>query len=486
MKNIGCIIMTIWFIVSSFTSSVQLNAEEVAKLNIFTEEYPPLSFLENGMITGLSTEIVREIMHRNGRDDEIHLVKWDKGYKAVLEEPNTVLFSTAMTSERKDKLQWVGPIAALSTNLYAVKKSGLKIANLDEAKKVYKIATVKDYYSEQVLIQEGFTNLDSSVDEATALGKLFNWETELLVSTNTTMPIMLQKIGAQTDDLESVFTLSTDLIYIAFSLQTSPDIVAGWQTTLNEMKQDGTFTKIYSKWLPSETLPGIIQMITEEYPPITFMKDGKPSGFVTDMVREIALRLEIPDNINLTSWKNAYNMALVHPNVVLFSAERTQERENLFKWVGPVGKNSSILYAKKGSGLKIKNLKEAKKVAAIATTTDWFTEQYLKSEGFTNLISSPAPTNNVKQLMNGEVQLSIFTDVTIPEIVSQAGYSMNDLEPVFTVTQTYFYIALSKDTSDEVVHVWQSTLGDLKEDGTFEKIYRGYLPNVNLQDLLKH
>jgi len=188
----------------------------------------------------------------------------------------------------------------------------------------------------------------------------------------------------------------------------------------------------------------------------------------------------------LTSWKNAYNMALINPNIILFSAERTPERENLFKWVGPVGKNSSILYAKKGSRIKIKNLQEAKKIATIATTTDWFTEQYLKSEGFTNLISSPAPTDNVKQLMNGEAQLSIFTDITIPEIVNQAGYEMDDLEPVFTVTQTYFYIALSKDTPDEVMLTWQSTLDNLKKDGTFDKIYRSYLPNVNLKDLLKH
>ena len=108
--------------------------------------------------------------------------------------------------------------------------------------------------------------------------------------------------------------------------------------------------------------------------------------------------------------------ALNNPNVVLFSAERTEKREKLFQWVGPVGKNSAILYAKKGSGIRIKSLEEAKKIAAIATTTDWFTEQDLKSKGFTNLVSSPLPVTSVKQLMNGEVQLSVFTDITAPEI----------------------------------------------------------------------
>jgi len=225
--------------------------------------------------------------------------------------------------------------------------------------------------------------------------------------------------------------------------------------------------------------------VTEEYPPVTFMRDGKPSGFVTDIVREIAARQGIPDTIRLTSWKNAYNMALLHPKVVLFSAERTPERESLFQWVGPVGKNSAILYAKKGSGIRINSLEEARKIAAIATTTNWFTEQYLKREGFKNLVSSPDPRSNVRQLMNGEVPLSVFTDITIQEIARDAGYSVDDLEPVFTIGQTYFYIAMSKDTPADVVQAWQSTLDSLKQDGTYEKIYRRYLPDVDLGDLLK-
>lgn len=228
-----------------------------------------------------------------------------------------------------------------------------------------------------------------------------------------------------------------------------------------------------------------VQMLTEEYPPVTFMKGGKVTGFVTDIVREIIARQGIPDHIRLTSWDEAYNAALNNPNVVLFSAERTEKRKSLFQWVGPVGKNSAIFYAKKGSGIKINNLGEARKFAAIATTTNWFTEQYLKDKGFTNLVSSPLPITSVKQLINGEVQISVFTDITIPEIVKNAGYSMDDIEPVFTVSNTYFYIAVSRGTPVEIVKKWQSVLDGLKADGTFEKIYRSYIPNADLNDLLR-
>jgi polar amino acid transport system substrate-binding protein len=298
------------------------------------------------------------------------------------------------------------------------------------------------------------------------------------------MPALLKRVNAAMDDVESVLNLSTNMTYITFSKGTSPELIALWQKTLDEMKSEGAFRQIYAKWLPAETPPGIIQMMTEEYPPVTFMKNGKVTGFVTDMVREISARQGIQDNIRLTSWDEAYKVTLSNPNVVLFSAERTDKREKLFQWVGPVGKNSAIFYAKKGSGIRMNSTDDARKVAAIATTSNWFTEQDLKSRGFTNLVNSPLPTDNVRKLMKGEVELSIFTDITVPQIVTNAGYSMDDLEPVFPLSSTYFYIAMSLGTPPEMVKKWQSILDELKKDGTFEKIYRIYLPNADMNDLL--
>ncbi len=471
-------------LVFGLAAVTQANSGDRVSLRIFTEAYPPLNFVEGGEVTGCATEVVREIFQRTGDAGEIRLVSWEEGYKAVSEQPNTALYSTVMTAERKNRFQWVGPIGVLDTNFYARRGSGIGIATLDDARKVGAISVVTDYYSEQELRKEGFANLRVFADEETALRKMLDGETQLFVGGNVVMPALLEKAGAKAEDVEPVFTLSTDLTYVAFSQAAPAAVVDRWQRTLNEMKTDGTFRRIYAKWLPAETPPGVLQLVTEEYPPVTFMKDGKPAGFVTDMVREIAVRRGVAEPIRLTSWKNAFHMARIHPNVVLFSAERTPERENLFQWVGPVGKNTAILYAKRGSGIRLNTLEEAKTLDAIATTTNWFTEQRLKAEGFGNLVGSPDPAEGVQKLMRGDVQLSIFTDITVPEIVRNAGFRMEDLEPVLTVSQTEFYIALSLGTPAEVVRAWQASLDELKKDGAFETIYRRYLPHADLDDLL--
>ncbi len=456
-----------------------------AELTIITENYPPLNFEKNGKATGQATEVVEELLKRTRTKADIQIMPWDKGYKAVLEQPNSALFTTVMNHERKKLMQWVGPISALDTNFYSLKGSHITIKTIEDAKKIGKIATVNDYYSEQMLKKEGFTNIQSFHDEESAVRSLLKGETQLMIDDNTVMPSLLKKVGASTDSVENVFTVSTDLGYIAFSKNTSPDIISRWQKNLDDMKRDGSFDRIYAKWLPGQMPPGIFQMVTEEYPPVTFAKDINVTGFAADIVRHISTKLKVKDNIRLTSWKNAYNMTALYPNIILFSAERTPEREELFWWVGPIGKNSAILYAKKGSNIKLNNLEDAKKIKAIATTTDWFTEQYLKQNGFTNLISSKDPAENLRQLINGDVQLSIFTDLTIPDIAKNAGFSINDLEPVYTVSQTYFYIAISKDTPLSIVKAWQSALDNMKKDGAFEKIYKSYLPDADMNGLVK-
>ena len=240
MRKLG-LCMMVSLVMFTFAIVPQAKSIEKVDLKIFTEEYPPLNFKKGGKITGLATEVIKEIQKRTGSNDNIELASWEKGYKAVFLKPNTALFSIAMTQERKDKLQWVGPIGVLDSNFYALKGCGIKIVNLNEAKKVNKIATVTDYYNELELKKEGFTNLESSPSEEIALRKMLEGKVQLFAGNNLTMPADLEKIGAKKDDVESVFTISTDLLYIAFSPTTPPDLVARWQAALNEMKKDGTF-----------------------------------------------------------------------------------------------------------------------------------------------------------------------------------------------------------------------------------------------------
>lgn len=483
LKNLFRGFLLVGFIFFFYGCNLENNNSE--HITVLSEEYAPLNFMQEGKVTGLVSEVVNAIANKTRNEITLDILPWNEGYNRIQSEPNTALITTVMTQERKDLFQWVGPVAVLETSFYVLSDSNIEIKTLEEAKNVNAIATVTGHYTEQVLKEEGFTNLVSCANDEVALQKLLEQDVSLYISSNVAMPALLSDAHLQTNEVKKIFSVSLDLAYIAFSQTTSPDIITRWQSALDEIKRKGEFDVIYAKWLPEEMPPGIFQLMTEEYPPITFMKDGKPSGFVTEMVQEIAKRLHIPDNVRLTTWKNAYNMALINPNVILFSAERTPAREALFQWVGPVGKNSADFYAKKGSNITLNSLEEAKSLEKIATTTGWFTETYLQDNNFSNLVSFASPQVSVTKLINGDVNLSIFTNLTVADIVAEANSNMNDIEAVYEVLQTYFYIALSKETSNNVYQQWNTALKEMKEDGTFEAIYRSYLPDAKLDGLLE-
>src|SRR5690606_1596967 len=76
-------------------------------LQLFTEEYPPVSFSRNGVADGMATELVREILRRLGETASIQVVPWPRGYLMVQRTPGTGLFATIRSAQREADFKWV-------------------------------------------------------------------------------------------------------------------------------------------------------------------------------------------------------------------------------------------------------------------------------------------------------------------------------------------------------------------------------------------
>jgi polar amino acid transport system substrate-binding protein len=231
------------------------DTSNTGELQVFTEEFPPITFSKDGKASGLASEVAEEIMKRSGVNATIQVVPWARGYKALEQGPTTALFTTMRTEEREKLFKWVGPLVEQNTNFYALKDSKITIASLDDAKKIDSIGVITDYYSQQFLAGKGFTNLDASADANALVRKLLAGRISLMVSDSITLGEVLKANGAKPEDVKAVYTFITTQSYIAFSLDTPDDMVQQWQKALDAMKADGTFAKIYGKWLPGEVPP---------------------------------------------------------------------------------------------------------------------------------------------------------------------------------------------------------------------------------------
>jgi len=231
-----------------------------AELTILTENLPPLNYVKDGELVGPSIEIVKEIQRRVGSRDKIEVYPWARAYQMALEDENIVLFGTTHTKARENKFKWIGPLATKRDILVAKKGSGIKISNLDDAKKVGRIGTLRDDTRELFLKRHGFTNLEPVSDEQLNAQKLFLGRINLWTYKIPGLRTVCELAGVDPNDFIEVYHLREIDVSIAFSKKTSDSIVQKWKKAFEEMLADGTIMQIRRRWndkLPDDPFPEI-------------------------------------------------------------------------------------------------------------------------------------------------------------------------------------------------------------------------------------
>ncbi len=227
---------------------------------------------------------------------------------------------------------------------------------------------------------------------------------------------------------------------------------------------------------PGNAYAGDLTILSEEWPPVSFSENNRPDGLGVEVVRDILRRVQTRDNIGIVPWARGWRMATEFPDVVLFTMTRTPEREKLFTLIGPVAAGTTAFYAKKGRNIAIRNLDDARQVRRIGVYRTSVEEQILDEQGFRNLDETAMPLHCAKKLMVDRIDLWCNANLTAGKILEEAGYSIADVENVYTLQENLLYIAFSKGTSAAVIEKWEKALKDCKADGTFARIYQKWLP----------
>lgn len=461
-------------VIAGFTSCKKADPESYRfQFQFITEEYKPLNYNDNGNLTGLGPELLKEICQQLDIPFEVSVLPWDQAYSKALETDNAVLFSTILNAHRKDLFKWAGPIASLDQVFYSSSQNPIKLNSLEDAKTIGKIGVLQDYAITQFLVGQGFTNLVYCKDILEAFNQLLDGEIDLFPSDRISANAALEALDKSIYSVSERLTIRTDLVYYAFNKKIPDDVVADFQIQLNRLKENGKVLSLYRKFMNSSDFPGSFQVYTENYPPLTFRDAyGNITGFGTEVVREIMKKNNQFADIRLTLWSIGYDLAQNNPNFCLFTMDRTPGRDSLFQWVGPLGTNTTYFYTKNGSGITISSLQDAMNLPAVGTVDSWFSDQYLRSLGFTNLVSDGDPVLMTKKLMSGQVQAFVCSSVTFPDIVHESGFMSSQVVPSFPLMFTDYYIAFSKNTPSNVISQWQQALDELKADGTYGEVYR--------------
>ncbi|WP_168188115.1 ABC transporter substrate-binding protein [Hahella sp. CCB-MM4] len=223
-----------------------------------------------------------------------------------------------------------------------------------------------------------------------------------------------------------------------------------------------------------------LDIYTENYPPYNFLVNDQLTGFSTEIVREILYRIHLPNKeISVLPWARAYNYLKNRDNVMLFTTARTAQRQYLFKWVGPIASREVYLYKlKKSAKVVVDSFEDAKKYMTTAVR-DSATANQLMAMGFRegkNLELIHNEDLSFAKFIYGRAQLINKVPMAMAMELKKYDMTMDQVIPLIPLdTGTFYYLAFSLGTDDEIIREWQAALDEMKQDGTYHKLQQKYL-----------
>ena len=250
-------------------------------------------------------------------------------------------------------------------------------------------------------------------------------------------------------------------------------VTVGCSTAGNVSEEPDNITASETKEVIDKDKNEIV-IITEDYAPLNYIKDDKVVGSSVDIVRTIKARLNLDSEILVQPWKRGYESLENNINTCLFSTVRTEEREDQFKWVGPLTEIRFSLYAKKSNEIVINQFEDAKEYS-IGSQEDGWAKPLLIENDFPNVDYVSKPSQNLTKLEADRIDLWIASNVTFANLVNETpSIDINDFEEVYVISTSELYIAFNKETADDIVNSWQKTLDEMYDEGIVEDILNEY------------
>lgn len=216
-----------------------------------------------------------------------------------------------------------------------------------------------------------------------------------------------------------------------------------------------------------------LKVVTEALPPFQMINDdGQLDGYSIELVRHLLKRSNIEAQIEVLPWQRAYRYSQEKKNVIIFSTGRTKEREDLFHWVGLL--HSQELYFFRLATNKVDDSQglESLKKYNVGVTSNYPSDEFLKSHQFPNVERLERPNKTVKMLFENRIDLILINSRAMRKQIKQYGFKYEDVEIVTKVPTISggLYIAMSKDSDLSLVARLRQNYNDMRVEGVIDKI----------------
>jgi len=215
----------------------------------------------------------------------------------------------------------------------------------------------------------------------------------------------------------------------------------------------------------SEEQDTTIRLYTENFGHFNFSTQDREyehkekfiGGTSSELMKMVMKKSKLPYKIKLRAWSVAYERALINPYNGVFSTSRTESRENLFTWIGPIARMNTILYVKKGSTLQINSLADLDGLRVGGYKGDASTMNLI--EKGVPVIQEAIDSINPKKLAENYIDVWVATDVNAVPTAIKEGYP--DIQPALIIDSLDLYLAMNKNTPAEIIEKIEAAYQDV-------------------------
>jgi len=209
---------------------------------------------------------------------------------------------------------------------------------------------------------------------------------------------------------------------------------------------------------------------TEEYPPFSYTEGESVKGINTELLTQAMISLKHPVSFYVVPWGRAQQLAQQQANACLFSAARTEERETIYQWVGPLSTEHIVLYAMADNPIELDTLPDANNYIVGGQTADAYSD-WIENLGIEIHRTTEIPTN-LLMLARGRIDLWLAGSIGGAYIAAQMEIPLRPVQQ--TEEAFHLWLACNKAISASLISDLNLQLTQFRTDGTLDEIVSRY------------
>lgn len=221
---------------------------------------------------------------------------------------------------------------------------------------------------------------------------------------------------------------------------------------------------------PAPAYADVARVVTASFAPLTD-ESGAKKGLLYDLVSAMMKLQSETKPIEFMGWNDAVKISKEQKNVLIFPMTRTASREADYVWLTKIF-DMDRSYAGRPGSTAVNDTAGVKALAAVGTTVNSASLDYLKKQGLTNIVEFPTSRDLMKALLDGKVDVAYQ-----PNPFSKSDWKAAGGQGALVLGEpqerSAAYLAASKG-SDAKPDDWQGALQVLEQEGTVEKLVSEY------------